>query len=96
MGLPVLTLAPVLAITNGMLFLVKGGILSGTFYVQAALTFLTVVPMALWPRFAPLTFAVVASACFFVTGLQAHLRRSRTVARLSAGERTGSIQSREA
>ena len=80
MGLPVLTLAPVMAITNGMLFLIKGGILSGTFYIQAACTFLTVVPMALCPKYGPLTFGVVASACFFVTGLQAHLRRRRSIA----------------
>ena len=32
LGLPVLTLAPMFAVTNGMLFLIKGGILSGEFY----------------------------------------------------------------
>jgi serine/threonine-protein kinase len=77
LGLPVLTLAPMLAVTNGGLFLVKGGILSGAFYVQAAAVFLAIVPMAWYPRFAPIIFASVAATCFFVTGLRAHLKRVR-------------------
>ena len=35
LGLPVLTLSPVLALTSGMIFLVKAGMLTGQFYVQA-------------------------------------------------------------
>ena len=81
LGLPVLTLAPMLAIVNGMLFFVKAGILSGIFYLYAFLTFLSIVPMALLPRFAPLIFGVVAAACFFLTGLKYHLlRRDRRAA----------------
>lgn len=76
LGLPVLKLAPVLAITSGMLFMIKGGILSGTFYFQAAATFLTMFPMVWFPRFAPMIFGGVSAACFFLTGLRAHLRRS--------------------
>ncbi|SIO62913.1 serine/threonine protein kinase [Singulisphaera sp. GP187] len=77
LGLPVLTLAPMIAVMNGALFLVKGGILSGSYYVQAALTFLTIVPMARYPRFAPLIYGVVAGLCFFTTGLKYHLRSQR-------------------
>ena len=79
LGLPVLTLAPVLAIVNGMLFFVKAGILSGIFYLYALVTFLAVVPMALYPRFAPAIFGVVAAGCFFATGLKYHLRRRRAL-----------------
>ena len=78
LDLPVLKLAPMIAVTNGMLFMIKAGILSGDYYPQAALTFLAVFPMALFPRFAPLIFGVVASACFFVTGLKYRLRRLRS------------------
>ena len=79
LGLPVLALAPMLAIINGMLFFVKAGILSGIFYLYALVTFLAIVPMALCPRFAPLIFGVVAAGCFFATGLKYHLRRRRAV-----------------
>ncbi|AGA26250.1 serine/threonine-protein kinase [Singulisphaera acidiphila] len=78
LGLPVLTLAPMIAVMNGALFLVKGGILSGSYYVQAALTFLAIVPMARFPRFAPIIYGVVAGLCFFTTGLKYHLRYRRT------------------
>ena len=36
LDLPVLTLSPVLALIAGMIFTVKAGILSGSFYFQAA------------------------------------------------------------
>ena len=36
MGLPVLSLSPVLGLVGGMVFLVKAGMLSGQFYLQAA------------------------------------------------------------
>src|SRR5690606_29927569 len=35
LGLPVLTLSPVLGLINGMVFVVKAGILNGAFYFQA-------------------------------------------------------------
>jgi serine/threonine-protein kinase len=78
LGLPLLTLAPMLAVTNGMLFMIKAGILSGGYYLQAAITFLTILPMVAFPRFAPLIFGVVTSACFFTTGLKYRLRRLRS------------------
>jgi len=75
LDLPVLKLAPLLAVTNGMLFMIKGGIFSGSFYLQAGLLFLTMVPMALFPQVGPLIFGTVAGACFFATGLRAFLKR---------------------
>ena len=41
LGLPVLTLSPVLAVFSGMVFLIKAGILSGLFYIPAVALFLT-------------------------------------------------------
>ena len=87
LGLPVLTLSPMLAVTNGMLFLIKGGILSGEFYLYAAAVFLTMVPMALFPAVGIALFGLVSAACFFATGLRYRLRRlraRRTVRRADA------------
>jgi serine/threonine-protein kinase len=78
MHLPVLTLMPVLAVTNGMLFMIKGGILSGVFYLYAALVFLSIFPIVAFPRFGPLIFALASAVGFFATGLQYHLRRLRS------------------
>jgi serine/threonine-protein kinase len=82
MRLPVFALAPIMAITNGMLFMVKGGILSGTYYLMAGALFLTMVPMVWFPSFAPLIFASISAICFFIPGLRAHLElvRSRRLA----------------
>src|SRR5262249_19691796 len=41
LGLPVLTLSPVLAVLAGMIFVVKAGMLSGSFYFSAAACFAT-------------------------------------------------------
>jgi serine/threonine-protein kinase len=76
--LPVLTLSPVLAITSGMVFLIKAGILTGTFYFQAAALFLTAIPMAIWPKYGLLLFGLVSGVCFFVPGWQYHVRRLRS------------------
>jgi eukaryotic-like serine/threonine-protein kinase len=81
MGLPVMTLAPLLVITNGMLFLIKGGILSGEFYVHGALLFLALIPAALYPPIAVPVFTLVSAGCFFVTGLKYHRRHLRAVGR---------------
>ncbi|WP_422926926.1 serine/threonine-protein kinase [Singulisphaera sp. PoT] len=77
LGLPVLTLSPMVAVCNGMLFMIKGGILSGAYYAQALVTFLAVFPMALYPRFAPIIFGVVGAFCFLSTGIKYHLRHIR-------------------
>lgn len=73
--LPVLTLSPVLGLVNGMVFLAKAGILSGTFYVQAIALFATAGLMALSPDYAHLIFGVVSAGCFFFPGLKYYRQR---------------------
>jgi hypothetical protein len=77
--LPVLTLSPVLGLTSGMVFVVKGGILSGTFYFQAAALFLTAgIMAAMGDASASVTlFGVVSAACFFIPGLKYYRQRRR-------------------
>ncbi len=82
LDLPVLTLSPVLGLVSGMVFLVKAGILSGAFYIQAAALFATAGAMALWSRtgLPPLgisLFGIVSAACFFVPGLK-YYRQQRS------------------
>ena len=50
LGLPVLTLSPVLGLIGGAVFVAKAGILSGLFYVQAAALFATSLVMAILQR----------------------------------------------
>jgi serine/threonine-protein kinase len=73
----VLDLSPVLAVIAGMVFVVKAGTLSGAFYLPAAALFLTAIPMALYPKVAPLLFGLVSAGCFFFPGLVYHRRRLR-------------------
>jgi eukaryotic-like serine/threonine-protein kinase len=77
LGLPVLTLSPVLAVFAGMVFLVKAGTLSGWFYYAAAASFLTAIPMALYADtgIGPLLFGVVTAICFFLPGLKYYRQR---------------------
>lgn len=65
-----LTLTPLIAIITGMVFLIKAGILSGVFYIQAACLFATSGLMLAFPSLAHVLFGVVASTCFFVPGLK--------------------------
>lgn len=81
LGLPVLALSPVLGLTSGMVFLAKAGILSGTFYLQAAALFLTAIIMALWPDYGLSVFGIVSALCFFVPGFKYH-RQSRRESRV--------------
>jgi eukaryotic-like serine/threonine-protein kinase len=79
--LPVLTLSPVLGLVSGMVFLVKAGILSGAFYVQAAVLFATAGVMAVWPatglpNVSISIFGIASAACFFVPGLKYYRQRS--------------------
>jgi hypothetical protein len=75
LGMPVLTLAPVLAVFSGMVFLIKAGILSGSFYIPAVALFFTAAIMAIWPRFGITIFGVASAMCFFVPGVLYHRRR---------------------
>ena len=81
LGLPVLTLSPILAISSGMIFLVKAGMLTGRFYVQAAALFATAAAMAWLQRIGQpwgiTLFGVVSAACFFFPGLKYYRQRLR-------------------
>jgi serine/threonine-protein kinase len=74
-----LQLSPVLAIVAAMSFLVKAGILSGTFYFQVGILIGTSVVMALSYPYAMFIFGVVCAACFFFPGLKYHRQRMRMV-----------------
>jgi serine/threonine-protein kinase len=83
LGLPVLTLSPILAVIAGMTFVVKAGMLSGEFYWAAAAEFATAVPMAWLGRagssyLEPLLFGAVAALCFFIPGLKYQRQRLRS------------------
>jgi serine/threonine-protein kinase len=75
LGLPVLTLTPVLAVVAAMVFLFMAGTVSGWFYVPAALCFAASVPMALYPWIGPALFGVIAGLGFFVPGLKYYRKR---------------------
>ena len=75
LGLDVLTLSPVLAVLAGMVFLVKAGILSGSFYLSAAASFVTAILMARFPNIGLFLFGLVSAACFFIPGLKYHRQR---------------------
>ena len=76
-GLEVLTLSPVLALLAGIVFFVKAGILSGAFYIQAAVLFSTALVMCLLPAWQHVIFGLVSAACFFVPGLKYYRQRGR-------------------
>src|SRR5262249_21740696 len=77
LGLPVLTLSPVLAVLAGMVFLVKAGMLSGWFYLAAAACFVTAALMAIFPSVGLLLFGSVSAVCFFYPGLKDYRQRIR-------------------
>jgi serine/threonine-protein kinase len=74
LGLPVLTLSPMLGPIGGAVFLTKAAMLSGVFYIQAIVLCLTGLVMA-WlqnqtylPNLAVSFFGVVSAICFFIPG----------------------------
>ncbi|MFM8413777.1 MAG: serine/threonine-protein kinase [Planctomycetota bacterium] len=73
--LPVLTLSPVLALLAGIVFFAKAGILSGVFYIQAAVLFATSLVMCVVPAWQHVIFGLVSAACFFVPGLKYERQR---------------------
>ena len=75
--LPALTLSPVLALLAGIVFFAKAGILSGVFYIQAAVLFATALVMCLVPAWQHIIFGLVSAACFFVPGLKYARQRGR-------------------
>ena len=82
LGLEVLTLSPVLGVIGGMVFLAKAGMLSGEFYIPAALLFLTAVAMAFVPQLGVTLFGLAMGGSFFYFGWKYHRQQMCT----SAGE----------
>ncbi|MEM9054561.1 MAG: hypothetical protein AAGB16_04475 [Pseudomonadota bacterium] len=79
--LKTLQLAPVLALVAGMVFLVKAGILSGTFYIHSVAMFLTAIIMMLVPKCDMIVFGVVSAGCFFLAGLKYYRRKKQGIKR---------------
>jgi serine/threonine-protein kinase len=79
MSLRVLTLSPVLGILAGMVFLIKAGMLSGSFYFCATACFVTAGLMALFPSVGLFLFGFVSAACFFLPGLKYYRQRARSI-----------------
>lgn len=83
LGLPVLTLSPVLPLIAGNVFLAKAGILSGKFYVQAGALYATAFVMAVIsqlpiPDFGLVLMGTVMAISFFAPGLK-YYRQLRQV-----------------
>ncbi len=74
-GLPPLTLSPAVAVAAGMIMIVKAGILSGRFYIWAALNFAAAIIMTLLPQISVLLFGVVSALSFFVPGWKYYRQR---------------------
>ncbi|MFP6701357.1 MAG: serine/threonine-protein kinase [Planctomycetaceae bacterium] len=94
LGLETLRLSPILGLLTGAVFLVKAGILSGHFYVQAAILFASAPLMAWIQQHAAQTntldysislFGLLSGASFFFPGLKYHRQRRarRVVEKLS-------------
>ena len=80
MDLPVLKLSSVLALIAGNVFFAKAGLLSGKFYVQGVVLYLTSVLMAVMQIHRSTDYGlsllgVVLGACFFFPGLKYHRQR---------------------
>jgi serine/threonine-protein kinase len=75
--LPVLTLSPLLGLSSCAVFLIKAGMLSGWFYLQAVALFLTTFAIAQWPDVGHIIFGTVSALCFFIPGLHYHRRKLR-------------------
>jgi hypothetical protein len=75
LGLPALSLSPLLGVISASVFIIKAGMFSGLFYFQAAALLATAVVMAIVPRYAHLVFGIVAGLCFFIPGYQYQRRR---------------------
>lgn len=76
LDLRVLTLSPMLGVVSAMVFIVKAGMFSGGFYLQATALLAVSVVMALFPDFAHFWFGLVAAACFFLPGYKYARRRA--------------------
>jgi serine/threonine-protein kinase len=77
LGLPVLSLSPVLSLLAGVVFFAKAGVLSGAFYIQAAVLFATALVMCAIPSFQHIVFGLVSAACFMVPGYKYFRQRGQ-------------------
>jgi serine/threonine-protein kinase len=84
LSMPVLTLSPMLGPVSGAVFLMKAAMLSGVFYIHAAVLCLTGIVMA-WlqqqttlPNIGLTVFGVVSSLCFFLPGWKYYRQVRRT------------------
>jgi len=82
MGRPVLEFSPCLGVITGMVFLAKAGILSGRFYIEAAMLFCTALVMAALasadiPDFSVTIFGIVSALTFFLPGLKYYRQQQR-------------------
>jgi Protein kinase domain len=88
LGLPVLSLTPVLTVAAGMVFLFEAGMLSGEFYLYAALAFVMAIVMVefgIGPPWSPLLLGVASAVGFFVPGWKHYGLRQRRSAGLPGG-----------
>jgi serine/threonine-protein kinase len=77
-GWPPLTFSPAVAVAAGMIMIMKAGILSGRFYLWAALNFAAAVVMTVLPTFSVLLFGLVSALSFFLPGWKYYrLRQQR-------------------
>ena len=78
LGLPVLKLAPVLGLMGGSVFVVKAGILNGSFYLYALALFATSLVMAWMERagieYSITVFGLVSAAAYFLPGWKYYRR----------------------
>ncbi|QDT62138.1 Serine/threonine-protein kinase PknB [Stieleria bergensis] len=75
LALPALTLSPLLAVISSMVFVVKAGMLSGRFYLQAIALLICSLLMAAQPDYAQLFFGLIGASCFFFPGLRHYQRK---------------------
>lgn len=76
LNLEVLTLAPLIGALAAMTFLIKAGMFSGAFYIQAVALMATAVAMALFPRWDLLILGFVVAPCLFIPGLKYSRQRN--------------------
>ena len=81
LGLELMSLAPILSVVAAMTFIIKAGILSGRFYIQAACLLLTAIWMAFNPKYSMLGFGIVCAACYFLPGWVYYQHRLRATRR---------------
>jgi serine/threonine-protein kinase len=81
LDLPVLKLAPFLAVLAGTTFLAKAGMLSGFFYFPAIFLYGISLVMARYPNWSMLIFGFSSAASFFFSGLKFYQRKLRRKSR---------------